>query len=67
MKTTIPNNPHGRIMAVKELASLLKVHRDTLCLWRKEGKGPPYYKVNRLVHYREKDVMDWLEKSRREG
>ena len=61
MRTTLPDNPHNRILTTKELCDLLCITRMTLSRWRKTRIGPPFYKVNNLVQYREADVMDWLE------
>jgi hypothetical protein len=35
----------------KEACKILKVHRETLAQWRREGKGPKFTKVGRRVFY----------------
>jgi hypothetical protein len=67
MRTTINGNPHEKILKTKDLAALFRVDPITIAMWRAQKRGPPYYKINGRVHYREKDVMDWLEGSKREA
>ena len=33
----------------------------TMRKWRREGKGPAYLKIGRLVRYRERDLAEFLE------
>lgn len=45
----------------REVAKQLHIHDVTICKWRVAGKGPIYYKVGRMVRYKQDDVMQWIE------
>lgn len=51
-------------ITTEQLARRLNLSVRTLCQWRKDQNGPSWYKLNRLVYYREDDVDAWL-KSRK--
>ena len=49
----------------KETAALLGCTESALALWRKQHRGPSYIRVGqRLVRYRQQDVVNWLEVQR---
>lgn len=43
------------IMAVTELSA------STLANWRAQGQGPVFFKSGRMVYYRKKDILTWLQ------
>jgi predicted DNA-binding transcriptional regulator AlpA len=45
----------------QEIAEYLDVTLACLRDWRSRKVGPPYIKLGRLVRYRRKDVLSWLE------
>ena len=44
----------------REAAELLRAGISTLERWRREGKGPPWYRVERRVLYPRAEVEAWL-------
>lgn len=51
-----------RLLKPKEVAKLLGVEPATLTIWRCTGRVHlPFCKVGRLVAYREKDVVAFIE------
>jgi predicted DNA-binding transcriptional regulator AlpA len=53
-----------KLIDSKEAADLLGCTEAALGLWRKEGRGPSYIRVERLVKYREADLIAWIESRR---
>ena len=47
-----------------EVVKLTSFAAQTLRNWRCEGKGIPYYKINRKVVYRLDDVISFMEAHR---
>jgi excisionase family DNA binding protein len=47
-------------MTTRELSEHLGVHELTILRWKKEGKGPPYYKIGTRFRYLKKDVEKWV-------
>ncbi len=43
------------------VSRLFCIPRQTLQIWRVEGKGPPFFKIGRVVRYDQADVLSWLE------
>jgi excisionase family DNA binding protein len=48
------------LLTPKEAAALLKVTEGTLKNWRREGSGPPSYKLGRGVRYIRPEINSWL-------
>lgn len=48
----------------EELASRLKVRPRTVMVWRTQGKGPHFLRLNGLVRYRKRDVDAWLDQQK---
>lgn len=48
------------LLTAPEAAAVVKFKVTTLAVWRCEGKGPAYLKVNRSVRYRRSDLMAWV-------
>ena len=44
----------------KRAAAYLGVHTDTLRSWRREGRGPKYHHLGRLVFYLKDDLDTWF-------
>ncbi len=44
----------------KEAAKFLGCTEAALALWRKEGRGPSFVRVGRLIRYLRSDLTDWL-------
>jgi len=45
----------------KEVADFYRVKVKTVQEWRYTGKGPKYVKIGRLVRYKKKDVIEFME------
>jgi hypothetical protein len=51
-------------LAPKQVAGLLNVTEETLMNWRKQRKGPPYYRrVSKIIYYQH-EVDEWLDQTR---
>lgn len=50
-----------RAMNESELARQANISTAVLRKWRREGTGPRFIKLGRLVRYRVRDVEAWLE------
>ncbi len=44
----------------KQVAQLLCCTTSALRRWRREGRGPRFVKIGRLVRYRQEDVEDFV-------
>jgi len=51
-----------RLLGVHDVSRYLGVPASTLYLWRSQGKGPPAFKVGKLLRWRPEDVESWLER-----
>lgn len=51
----------ARAVSETELARRVSVSTAVLRKWRREGKGPRFLKLGRLVRYLVSDVDAWLE------
>ena len=47
----------------KQVAELLCCTKSALRRWRREGRGPRFVKIGRLVRYRQEDVEDFINES----
>lgn len=47
------------IFTTAEAAEFICCSRATLDTWRTQGRGPPYFTINRMVRYRRCDVELW--------
>ena len=43
-----------------QVAQLLCCTKSALRRWRREGRGPRFVKIGRLVRYRQEDVEDFI-------
>ena len=48
------------LMSEEDLAATFRIEVNTLRVWRREEKGPPYVKIGRTTFYRGEDVSAWL-------
>ena len=50
-----------RLMTSTEVANILRVSSQSLKMWRKNGTGPPWIKVNQTtVRYSQNSLYKWL-------
>lgn len=50
-----------KFLNINELSEMLRVKPATIYGWIHEGRVP-YYKVVGLVRFKEKEILDWLDK-----
>jgi predicted DNA-binding transcriptional regulator AlpA len=50
----------NELISADEVARLLRVKEATLTAWRNQERGPAYLKIGRFVHYRRRDICEWL-------
>lgn len=60
-------NTETRLRDTAGIAKKLTVKKNTLEIWRLQGKGPKFIKIGRLVRYDEADVDAWLEANTRKS
>lgn len=53
-----------RMLNAREVAWMLQLSVRTLDRYRREGKGPHYYKLDRWIRYRQSDVIAWADTRR---
>lgn len=58
--------PAGEFLTTEELAALVKTTAATCRYWRHINYGPVGFRVGRRVLYRRDEVLDWLDRLRRE-
>lgn len=49
------------LVTVKEVAATLGVSQSLLRDWRDEGIGPPWFRLERMIRYDKRELMEWLE------
>lgn len=49
----------GEFLTPKQVADLLKVDQTTLCVWRKNKRGPRYIRRASRIYYEVTDLTDW--------
>ncbi len=52
-----------QILTETEVAEILRCTKAALRRWRREGRGPRFIRVGRLIRYRLSDVEEFLEKN----
>jgi excisionase family DNA binding protein len=57
-----PERPE--LLTEAEAADLLTVSVQTMARWRKEGEGPPWFRLGGRVRYRRDELLSWLEQQR---
>ncbi|GEM_PF-2632022 len=53
-----------RLIKPKEAAEILLCSERTLETWRRDERGPSYYKIEGKVLYKLEDVISFIEKSK---
>jgi hypothetical protein len=43
-----------------ETAGLLRCTKSALRRWRREARGPKFYRLGRLIRYEASDLAEWL-------
>lgn len=51
------------LLTVEEIAKELKVTRQTIYQWRKDGM--PFLRMGRLIRFEQEKVMEWLKENAR--
>lgn len=49
-----------KLLRLPEVAEMTGLPTNTLRFWRHQGTGPRSAKLGRRVVYRERDVVDWI-------
>ena len=65
----VNSNPEMNIQFIKpkEAAKILLCSERTLEAWRRDQRGPSYYKLEGKILYALKDVLSFIEKSKVEA
>jgi len=50
----------SKLLTTEEAANFLTVKKNTLEIWRSQGKGPDFVKVGRCVRYRAEDLESYV-------
>ena len=58
------NNMNSKLIKPKQAANILMCSERTLETWRREEKGPSYYKIEGKVLYGLDDLKNFIEGSR---
>ena len=53
-----------KLIKPKEVANILMCSERTLEAWRREEKGPCYYKIEGKILYNLEDILSFIESSR---
>jgi predicted site-specific integrase-resolvase len=53
-----------KLIRPKEAAEILMCSERTLEAWRREDKGPCYYKIEGKILYKAEDILNFIEESR---
>lgn len=54
-----------KLLNTAEAAERLGIKKNTLEIWRLQGKGPVYRKIGKLVRYVENDVATFIDAAAR--
>lgn len=55
-----------RLLDVKQISEFLSVKPGTIYYWVSIG-FIPHYKINKLVRFKEQEILEWLEKRKQDG
>jgi predicted DNA-binding transcriptional regulator AlpA len=56
----IPTDPDA-LLSETEVSQLFEISMRTLQAWRTKNSGPPFVRLGRVIRYRRKDLIRWLE------
>ena len=57
------NSTPDSIHSIETIMAVLDVAKQTLQKMRCDGDGPKFIQRKRLLYYRKKDVLDWVQES----
>lgn len=57
------DSQEAQLLTNDDVAKLLCVAPATLIDWRKDGRGPAYYKMGQQVRYKLSDILKWQKQS----
>ncbi|MFO1076449.1 MAG: helix-turn-helix domain-containing protein [Planctomycetota bacterium] len=55
------NNEPLAWLTTKQAAALLALHPDTLRRYRREGGGPPFARIGRVIRYKAAVLDAWMQ------
>ena len=58
----IPSDPDA-LLSETEVSDLFGISMRTLQAWRTKKGGPPFVRLGRVIRYRRKDLVRWLEEN----
>ncbi len=58
-----PEQP-PELLTEQEASEVLTVSVSTMVRWRREGAGPPWFRLGGRVRYRRDELLAWLEEQR---
>lgn len=61
------NAPTDYLLNETETAKALRLSPRTLQWWRHSGGGPAYIKQGARVFYLQEDLLDWIDRNRRDS
>jgi excisionase family DNA binding protein len=50
------------VLDLSGASEYLKISEATLRAWKRQGKGPTYFRAGKLLRYRRSDLDLWIEK-----
>jgi len=56
-----------KLYTTQEAADLLCAKKNTLEIWRTQGKGPKFRKIEGLIRYAEVDLEDFIDAATRQS
>ena len=63
VKAPAPANDEMDIFSPEQLTKRLGIVKGTLATWRREGRGPKFFKEGKNIYYRAHDVKAWINDS----
>lgn len=49
------------LLCEQEVAAIMRLSITTLWRWRRDGTGPKFQRIGRLIRYRQEDVQSWID------
>lgn len=49
-----------KMLDVKQASEMMGLSIATLRAWRRNGKGPAYYKLGKAVRYKESEIIEFI-------
>jgi Helix-turn-helix domain len=60
----MPRKITSRLLNTEAASALLRCSPAALAKFRTERRGPPYVRVGRLIRYRHRDLLRWINSQR---